>query len=126
MEEFAAGRYRVNRAVIRRALKRDLLPVVGSAEQVQGAEWKHRINVGKWTVLTAVDSGGMTRQFQIGQVVQLGESRLLSASPTRWWGIGGPTVWDRVSADDIDTATRAAADLCRYFIEQLPEMLRGL
>jgi hypothetical protein len=68
----------------------------------------------------------MTRQFQIGHVVQLGSARLLAASRTRWWGIGGPTVWDRVSTDDLDAATGAAADLCRYFIQQLPRMLDGL
>lgn len=126
LDEFAAGRYPVDRAALRRALKRDLLPVLGRPEQLEGAEWRYRTAVGKWTVVTAIDSGGSTRQFQIGHVVQLADARLLSASPTRWWGIGGPTVWDRVSADDLDKATGAAADLCRYFIEQLPQMLHRL
>jgi hypothetical protein len=126
LEDYAAGRFQVPRGPIRRALKRDLTSVVGPPAQVEGAEWKHRSEVGKWTVVTVVDSGGATRQFEIGHVVQLAQSNLFSTSPTRWWGIGGPTNWNRVRIDDMDAATGAAAALCRYFIEQLPEMLHGL
>jgi hypothetical protein len=126
LEDYAAGRYRVPRPVLRRALKRDLTAVLGRSEQADGSAWKHRTEVGKWTVLTEVDTGGSARQFEVGHLVKLGESNLFWASPARWWGLGMPTVWDRVAADDLDGATDAAAALCRYFVEQLPGMLDGL
>jgi len=126
LEDWAAGRYRVPKGVIRGALKRELAPVLGRPQQVDGPEWRHRTEVGKWTVVTEVDSGGTTRQFELDHVVQLGDSTVLWASPVRWWGLGMPTTWDRIAADDVAGATGAASALCRYFLDQLPEMLHGL
>lgn len=105
---------------MRRALKRDLTAVLGRSQQVQGSEWKHRTEVGKWTVLTDVDTGGSGRQFEIAHTVRLGERNLFWACRARWWGLGMPTVWDRVTVDDVDGA------LCRYFVEQVPEILHDL
>ena len=59
-------------------------------------------------------------------MVKFGASPLFWASPARWWGVGMPTVWDRVAADDVDGATGDAAALCRYFVDALPGILRDL
>jgi hypothetical protein len=126
LDRYAAGHYRVERGVIRRALKRDLQPVLGRPDQVRGALWKHRTELDKWTIITDVDSGGSARQFELGHTVRLGDANLVWASPARWWGVGMQTVWDRIDQDDVNDATGAAAALCRYFIEQLPKVLHGL
>ena len=66
LEDYAAGRYRVPRTVIRRALKRDLAAALGRPEQLDGAEWKHRTEVGKWTVVTEVDSAAQRDSSRLG------------------------------------------------------------
>jgi hypothetical protein len=126
LNDYAAGSYRVSKPLMRRALKRDLIAALGRPERTDGSEWRHRTELGKWTVVTAVDTGGSGRQFEIGHTVSSGGSGLFWTSPAHWWGLGMQTVWDRVALADVDGATGAAAALCRYFIEQVPQMLDGL
>ena len=126
LDDYGAGRYRVPKTLIRRALKRDLIAVLGQPERAEGSEWRHRTELGKWTVVTTVDTGGSSRQFEIGHTVSSGGHGLFWTSPTHWWGLGMQTVWDRVALADLDGATGAAAALCRYFIQALPQVLQGL
>jgi hypothetical protein len=126
LDDYAAGNYFVPKPLIRRALKRDLVAVLGRPERSEGWEWRHRTELGKWTVVTAVDTGGSGRQFEIGHTVSSGGHGLFWTSPAHWWGLGMPTVWDRVALADVDGATGAAAALCRYFVEQVPIILGDL
>jgi hypothetical protein len=126
LDDYGAGRYHVSKPLIRRALKRDLMAVLGRPERIEGSEWRHRTELGKWTVVTAVDTGGSGRQFEIGHTVSSGGHGLFWTSPVHWWGLGMPTVWDRIALADVDGATGAAAALCGYFVEQVPRMLDGL
>lgn len=120
LDDYAAGRYHVPKPLIRRALKRDLVAVLGRPERSEGSEWRHRTELGKWTVVTAVDTGGSGRQFEVGHTLSSGGHGLFWTSPAHWWGLGMQTVWDRVALADVDGATGAAAALCRYFVEQVP------
>jgi hypothetical protein len=132
-KELASGskKYQIERNKLRAALKRELVSVlVGPAEisLKTNTEWRYSTPVGKWTVHTAVDTGGRLFQLSYSQMVSLRPHVRLAehVSILNWLGIAGQTNWDLLTDRDIPDAANLVLELSSHFIKAMSKLEKAL
>jgi hypothetical protein len=132
-KELASGskKYQIQRSKLRSALREKLVPaVVGPAETLHrtNTESRYCTTVGKWTVHTAVHTGGRLFQLSYSQLVSLRPDICLveHASIMNWLGIAGQTNWDLLTNRDIPDAANLVLELTSHFLTAMSKLEKAL
>ncbi len=132
-KELASGskKYQIERNKLRAALKREVASVLVVPAQISlktNTEWRYATPVGKWTVDTAVDTGGRLFQLSYSQMVnQRPHVRLVEhVSILNWLGIAGQTNWDLLTDRDIPDAANLLLELSSHFIKAMYKLEKAL
>ncbi len=119
---------KIDTKTFRKQLREALTALTGSGPDPEyeiGVEWRHVQCVAGLRLVTYADTGGRTRQAECQQDVYAADGseirRFISLGA--WLGLG-QTRFDCIEPGDESKAAAEIVDLCRYFTEALPCLVR--
>lgn len=128
-QEKAVKQQPVDLKVLAKSLHKQVSPILGKRIEITRKTRVYESYIAGWRIETYIDLG-LFREPIIGYWQRIwGEYPFALhefISPLSWMGISSGTIWEQLTADDVEPAISSMVQLCSEFMNALPSLLDGL